>query len=104
MAGYTKKKREITAAGKPAPMIYTLFFYPLRGCGRLRRPACRQLVRLRLRGAPFRCGETSGSHYRAAAAAYFPARFFRRKNGVPKRMLYRSGGPDGRAVRVCEAN
>ena len=32
-------------------------------------------------GPPFHCGETSGLHYRAAAAAYPPARFCRSKNG-----------------------
>ena len=32
-------------------------------------------------GQPFHCGETSGLHYRAAAAAYPHARFCRSKNG-----------------------
>ena len=41
-AGYTKKKREITAASKLAPMIYTLFFLPVSRARWLRhRPASR---------------------------------------------------------------
>ena len=63
-------------------MISALFFCALRAPGRRSRPGLPHLLCDSARGGPpFRCGETSGLHYRAAAAAYLPARFFRRKNG-----------------------
>ncbi|MBQ4086483.1 MAG: hypothetical protein IJC54_07935 [Clostridia bacterium] len=104
MAGYTKKRVNLRDSSKLDPLIFTLFFYPLRGCDGCAiglPPAC---VAAPAGERRFAAAKRAGFAFAPPQRRTLPLVFSVEKTAAAKSTLHPSGSPDGNAVRVCEAN